>query len=267
MKKSILVGVAVILIVLLGSYLYFKGTPQYSLYQFRKAVENGDGDAALKYFDVDSIVDNMMKETVLEETESLPKNQWETAGRNFGKAMVMMMLPAMKEQIKSTIKTAITSSERSNLDGLKKNRIWDLDIESEGRIAFVTPKNDASIRFKMAKTSGGYWKIVEFINEAEKKKKVARKDIDLIREAVSRFALDNDNPPEELSDLVSNRKNSSSWKGPYLKEVKSDPWGRPYHYRRIGVSGYGIVSFGKDGTTGGDREDEDLKFYYPFNLE
>jgi general secretion pathway protein G len=43
------------------------------------------------------------------------------------------------------------------------------------------------------------------------------------------------------------------------KEIPLDPWGRPYSYRAPGQQGdFDIVSFGRDGTEGGEGEDQDV---------
>ena len=51
------------------------------------------------------------------------------------------------------------------------------------------------------------------------------------------------------------------WNGPYLqKEAPVDPWGRAYVYRSPGSSGrdYDLLSYGKDGTPGGDKDNGDI---------
>ncbi len=50
----------------------------------------------------------------------------------------------------------------------------------------------------------------------------------------------------------------AKWKGPYLEEVPSDPWGNPYQYKFPGTKnvsgarGYDIWSLGVDGTESAD---------------
>ncbi|GJG96675.1 type II secretion system major pseudopilin GspG [Cupriavidus pauculus] len=50
------------------------------------------------------------------------------------------------------------------------------------------------------------------------------------------------------------------WNGPYLKrEAPLDPWGRPYIYRAPGAHGeYEVVSYGKDGESGGSGDNADI---------
>lgn len=48
------------------------------------------------------------------------------------------------------------------------------------------------------------------------------------------------------------------WKGPYLEELPTDPWGNPYQYRFPGTRningarGYDVWSLGEDGTESAD---------------
>lgn len=53
--KKIILGVVVVLIIFGSSYYYFKGTPRYSLYQTKKAIQDHDSITFNKYVDVDRI--------------------------------------------------------------------------------------------------------------------------------------------------------------------------------------------------------------------
>lgn len=53
----------------------------------------------------------------------------------------------------------------------------------------------------------------------------------------------------------------SGWDGPYLtKPVDTDPWGTPYEYRVPGPNNlpFEIISYGADGMSGGEGNDEDI---------
>lgn len=55
--------------------------------------------------------------------------------------------------------------------------------------------------------------------------------------------------------------NGDKWRGPYLKEVRPDPWGNPYRYRAPGLHGsktYDLWSTGADGVDGGDGMNADI---------
>lgn len=96
----------------------------------------------------------------------------------------------------------------------------------------------------------------------------AKTQMALIATALDNFRLDNGNYPTTAQGLQSLRQKPTinpipfNWKGPYLrKEVPLDPWGKAYEFRSPGVrnpSGYDLMSFGRDGKSGGTGEDADL---------
>jgi general secretion pathway protein G len=62
-------------------------------------------------------------------------------------------------------------------------------------------------------------------------------------------------PPNLQALLTSPGSDNGRWKGPYIKKMPEDPWGRPYEYRFPGTknpSGYDLFSLGPDGTASGD---------------
>ena len=97
----------------------------------------------------------------------------------------------------------------------------------------------------------------------------ARSQIELLGGALDAYRLDNDVYPSDGQGLESLRREPlaeprpRNWRGPYLrKDVPSDPWGRPYVYRSPGVAnpwGYDLMSLGRDGREGGEREDADIR--------
>lgn len=66
---------------------------------------------------------------------------------------------------------------------------------------------------------------------------------------------------EGLEALVERPVDVENWNGPYIKKADAltDPWGRPYVYRRPGEHGdFDLYSLGADGSEGGEGEDRDL---------
>ncbi len=52
-----------------------------------------------------------------------------------------------------------------------------------------------------------------------------------------------------------------SWRGPYVQQLRADPWGSPYQYKRPGVhhpSGYDLWSRGADKADGGEGSAADF---------
>jgi general secretion pathway protein G len=95
------------------------------------------------------------------------------------------------------------------------------------------------------------------------KQKAAKAQIELFGTALDALRLDVGRYPtteEALKALREKPSGMDGWKGPYLpKEIPLDPWGRPYIYKCPGEHGdYDLISFGLDGTQGGDGENQDI---------
>src|SRR4051812_6529212 len=78
-------------------------------------------------------------------------------------------------------------------------------------------------------------------------------DIHAYESALDQYETDNDSYPPSLDALVSQPSNARNWNGPYVKEIKSDPWGNPYTYTlnpRGGSGAFEITSAGPDGRPG-----------------
>ncbi len=51
------------------------------------------------------------------------------------------------------------------------------------------------------------------------------------------------------------------WRGPYVKQVRADPWGNPFQYRSPGVhhaSSFDLWSRGADAADGGEAQNADI---------
>ena len=117
MRQKIYIAASVIIVILAIGFFYVRGTPHYSLYLLRQAIEKHNPDEALQYINIDSIVDNLGR-------DFLGKNAMgpgqETSGRLSLKGMALNSLPGVKESIRSSIREAIASHDKSksrtNLD-------------------------------------------------------------------------------------------------------------------------------------------------------
>ncbi len=95
------------------------------------------------------------------------------------------------------------------------------------------------------------------------KQAAAKAQIELLGQALDQFRLDTGRYPtsqEGLQALAANPGGVEKWDGPYLKKgLPNDPWGKPYHYESPGQHGeYDIISYGRDGSPGGEGEDKDI---------
>lgn len=162
-KKILSLSVAVVVLTFCGAYAYITTTPHYSLYQLRNALKNHDPEQALLFIDIDSIVDNFLRNTIQKQNAS-SKNHWEKMGNSFGAGLALMMAPAMKESLKSQFKSAIASADdKGDFQKIKNARFWDGEIAVNGGSAILTINNNGITKFKMIKTTDGHWKIIEII--------------------------------------------------------------------------------------------------------
>jgi general secretion pathway protein G len=90
----------------------------------------------------------------------------------------------------------------------------------------------------------------------------AKAQIEMLATACDTFRLDMSRFPENLDELITNPGEGKKWDGPYLNksEIPRDPWDNPYEYRVPGEEGrdYDIISYGADGTEGGNEENADI---------
>ena len=104
----------------------------------------------------------------------------------------------------------------------------------------------------------------QFIRQEEKAKlKTTKAQIELFGTALDTFRLDVGRYPTSDEGLQALRQKPGGlerWDGPYLrKDLPLDPWSKPYVYRSPGEHGpYDIVSYGADGTPGGDGDNRDI---------
>ena len=98
----------------------------------------------------------------------------------------------------------------------------------------------------------------------EGKQKAALTQIGLFEQALDIFRLDVGRYPsteEGLKALREKPSEAENWGGPYLKkEIPLDPWKHDYVYACPGEEGreYDIISYGQDGSSGGEGNNTDI---------
>ena len=102
-----------------------------------------------------------------------------------------------------------------------------------------------------------------FGQEKKAKQRGAKGQISLLESAVDTYRLDIGRYPTTEQGLAALREKPDGvdkWDGPYLrKELPLDPWGNPYVYESPSEHGeYAIMSYGADGTLGGEGDDMDI---------
>lgn len=93
----------------------------------------------------------------------------------------------------------------------------------------------------------------------------AKATIAELESALERFYIHMDRHPtteEGLKVLVdAPAGDDKKWRGPYIKMLRSDPWGNAYQYRNPGVhhpTSFDIWSRGADGADGGEGDRADI---------
>jgi general secretion pathway protein G len=93
----------------------------------------------------------------------------------------------------------------------------------------------------------------------------AKGDVSQLESAIERFNLHMDRYPtmdEGLKVLIeAPAGDDKKWRGPYIKQLRPDPWGNQYQYRVPGLhhaSTFDIWSRGADGQDGGEGPNADI---------
>jgi general secretion pathway protein G len=95
--------------------------------------------------------------------------------------------------------------------------------------------------------------VPKFTNRTQDAKITRTKaDITTIKGQIAQFEIDCSRFPtneEALAVLLEQPGNAKDWKGPYLEQVPTDPWGHPYLYRYPGQHNprsFDVYSMGPD---------------------
>ena len=101
-----------------------------------------------------------------------------------------------------------------------------------------------------------------FSKVGSSQRKTALAQMQMLSTALDTSRLDVGAYPNSLADLRTG--SAPGWDGPYLpREVPVDPWGYPYAYSAESsdpAKPYSLSSYGKDGRSGGDGDNEDIIF-------
>jgi hypothetical protein len=149
-------------------------------------VTNHKPDEALKYVNIDSIVDNLGRSFFGKGAGDISQEEGKASSL---KMLVADALPGIKESLRSSFRSSIASGSDEkqrekvtvqphknhapfiggieigglDLQKLRESSVMDLVIKKDGEAAFAYLKNNPGIKAKMVKTETGYWQIVEII--------------------------------------------------------------------------------------------------------
>jgi hypothetical protein len=145
MRRTILIAVAIIIVLLASGFFYVGSMPYYSLYLLKRAIENHDPDEALKYINIDSIVDNLSRDFLGKDGGD---NSQESVKNPSLKRMVTDALPGIKESIRSSFRAAVTSrddnKQKKDLGTLGSNNVVGDNLN--GSIIQDVPRGKNSVR-------------------------------------------------------------------------------------------------------------------------
>jgi general secretion pathway protein G len=101
---------------------------------------------------------------------------------------------------------------------------------------------------------------------SDAKVSAAKSQVAELESALERFYVHMDRYPtadEGLKVLVDPPANDDNkkWRGPYIKQLRNDPWGNPYQYSTPGThhpTSFDLWSRGADGADGGEGANTDI---------
>jgi general secretion pathway protein G len=104
--------------------------------------------------------------------------------------------------------------------------------------------------------------VPRLISRADDAKRAkAMTDIKELTNALESFRLDTDRYPDTEEGLQALRVRPSDvnvWNGPYISRLPPDPWGHDYVYEQLDDQEVLVMSYGADGTEGGDGNNADI---------
>jgi hypothetical protein len=195
MKNKFYIFVILLIIVFSGFFLWrMMVSPQYSLRQLEKAMDEQNVTAFNKYVAVDEVVDSIVVQTweyytSKEETGS----RWSGIRNEIGNTLLSVVKPNLKEIIKKEVLDYIATGQWSSSEEEKENNIssiviqvikekidpeqWDQQsinyTEINGNIAqvgltYLDKKKEANFLLEVKmRNMNGYWQIIEISNVAQ----------------------------------------------------------------------------------------------------
>jgi hypothetical protein len=195
MKNKFYIFVILLIIVFSGFFLWrMMVSPQYSLRQLEKAMDEQNVTAFNKYVAVDEVVDSIVVQTweyytSKEETGS----RWSEIRNEIGNTLLSVVKPNLKEIIKKELLDYIATGQWSSSEEEKENNIssiviqvikekidpeqWDQQsinyTEINGNIAqvgltYLDKKKEANFLLEVKmRNMNGYWQIIEISNVAQ----------------------------------------------------------------------------------------------------
>lgn len=168
-----------------GGWFFFsaKSSPQYSLYKMDQAVKNKDYETFVKYFNVDSVIEDLL-DKALESSEKeiakkYPGNSEEAKmAKKYTEDLLNSLAPQMKTQAKEEIKKQVESGKfiESYSQPNIISAFLNAKVKMEGNDAVVTVTDSSTKKsavFKMRKKTN-YWEIYKIDMTLEELQKMSQ---------------------------------------------------------------------------------------------
>jgi hypothetical protein len=158
-RKQWLIGIAAVIVVILaaaGAYWYWTTTPQYALYEIKKAYATHDSNLALKFIDTDSVFDNLWAQVQTRLDAQMAKSDGFAAlGTMIGEGIVERMKPTLKEDVRNRIIDSVkTATSTINIGGIAGK----YTITRDGPDVLV--EGDSPLKIRLEKNGTSYWRVV-----------------------------------------------------------------------------------------------------------
>ncbi|MFA5967168.1 MAG: DUF2939 domain-containing protein [Patescibacteria group bacterium] len=147
-NKILLIALGAVVVLGAGSY-WFIGTPQYSMWQLKTAIAKHDSELAMKYFNIDKMVDNVwpkMTSALMAEAQK-SDDTFGIMGLLLGSGMVDNMKPTIKEQLRTSLKESLSGSKQSDqTTNTNENvSIFDTDPQAWDKIKLISKSGKSYI--------------------------------------------------------------------------------------------------------------------------
>jgi hypothetical protein len=166
-NKATTLILLLLVIFLVSGGCTLSNSPRRSLSELRTALLNHDADTALRYIDVDSVVEGVVRDIFLK-YEAKADDPLAMLGLQVGKEVAHAVMPGLRAIARRQVRAAIMSDDEwGYFKDIRKASVWYLTITVDGDRAIVVPKGKSTMSFRMARTDEGYWRIVEIVHKPE----------------------------------------------------------------------------------------------------
>lgn len=165
-------GIAVVILVS-GTY-WFVGTPAYSMWQFKQAATHQDADKAMKFINIDKLMDSIWPKvsSAMMTEASKTEDPFGVLGAMLGSGLIEGMKPMIKEQITTGIKDLVSGKSASeNPDDengfiISREDMDKLKLKSgQGKVYILAPAEvtgDVEMKYILTRAEDGrYWQITD----------------------------------------------------------------------------------------------------------